>query len=220
MAKQHTPPRPSILDRIELALSTGWYFDGIWIGSYRTPSDLRRVEDALLLIKQHSSLDYSRVVRDLTRVWVSVLPGNRAQYERSSNACMLDERYVANSTVEQIASTIIHEATHARLERLGIAYKEDRRPRIEAICLRREIAFAAKLPNSAELQDSLVRSLEFYGGNNEWFSDASFRERYKQGSVEALRYMETPEWMVRVASIARSMISELRRFYRRVVRLT
>jgi hypothetical protein len=39
------------------------------------------------------------------------------------NACLLDERVVASetTTLEWIASTIVHEATHARLEKWGIA---------------------------------------------------------------------------------------------------
>ena len=47
---------------------------------------------------------------------------------------MLDERFLANpeTSVEMIASTIVHEATHAKLERLGVSYAEDRRARIEA----------------------------------------------------------------------------------------
>src|SRR6188508_1363170 len=149
--QQRDVARPGLLDRIQLAMSTSRYVDGIWVGSFRTPSDLRRVEDALSLIKQYSPLQYSRVTRDLARIWVFVLSDAGAQYNHSLNACMLDERYVTNSTVERIASTIVHEATHARLERLRITYDEKFRSRIELICLRRELAFVTKLPNAAEL---------------------------------------------------------------------
>lgn len=221
MPKQQTDgPRPGIIDRIQLALSTSRDVDGIWVGSWRTPSDLRRVEDALVLIKQHSALHYSRVMRDLARVWVFVLPNGTAQYEHSLNACLLDERYVANSTLERIASTIIHEATHARLDALGITYEEGLRSRIETICLRRELAFVTKLHNNAELQDELMRSVEWYGTNNAWFSDANFRERGNQGTAEALRYVETPEWLIRKGPMIKSLVSGIRRLYQRVVRLT
>jgi hypothetical protein len=72
------------------------------------------------------------------------------EYKRSLKACILDERYLADSatSVGEIASTIVYEATHARLERYGIGYKEELRGRIEAICFRRELAFAVRLPDS------------------------------------------------------------------------
>ena len=218
MPKQQTDgSRPRLFDKIQLAWSTARYVDGIWVGSFRTPSDLRRVEDALSLIKQYSPLQYSRVTRDLARIWVFVLSDAGAQYNHSLNACMLDERYVTNSTVERIASTIVHEATHARLERLRITYDEKFRSRIELICLRRELAFVTKLPNAAALQDELIRSVEWCGANTEWFSDANFREREKQGEVEALRYVEAPQWFIRVMPKMRSALSRVRRLYQQSV---
>lgn len=212
MAKQPSASaRPGLVDRIQLAVSTCRSIDGLWVGSWRTPSNLRRVEDALLLIKQYSPLQYSRVVRNLSRVWVGVLTHAGAEYKHSLNACMLDERYIANSTPERLASTIVHEATHARLERCGIRYEENLRSRIEALCLRRELAFARKLPNGSQLQDELLHSLEWCGANAEWFLDAKLRQRYEEGAVEALRYVDTPEWLIRFAAIARPVIFRMRR---------
>jgi hypothetical protein len=87
------------------------------------------------------------VAGELKRIWVTLLFYGLGQYKHSLKACILDERYVADSatTVERIATTIVHEATHARLERCGIEYKQELRTRIEAICFRRELAFAARL---------------------------------------------------------------------------
>jgi len=151
--------RPRIADRIKLAMSISRHLDGIWIGSWRDrPEDLTRVESALLLIKQHSPLDYARIIRELERIWIDLLFHGLGEYKHSLRACILDERYVADSatTVGQIASTIVHEATHARLERYGIGYNEEHRARIEAICFRREpLLFACPTaPNcSRALQD-------------------------------------------------------------------
>ena len=133
--KRHRLPRarPRIVDRIQLAMSTSRHLDGIWIGSWRgRPEDLARVEGALLLIKQHSPLDYARIARELERVWVSLLPHSLGEYTHSLRGCILDERYVADpaTTVEQIASTIVHETTHkARTIRdriRGTAARENR----------------------------------------------------------------------------------------------
>lgn len=207
-------PRPGLLDRIHLAMSTGRYIDGIWVGSWRTPSDLGRIEDALLLIKQYDPVQYFRLVRELTRVWVFVLTHASAQYKRSLNACILDERYVADSAPERIASTIVHEATHARIARCGIEYEEGLRSRIEAVCFRRELAFAAKLPNGATVREELMRYLDFYSDNAEYFSNKSVGERDNEGAIEALRYANAPDWMIKIAPTARAVMSWLRRLFR------
>ncbi len=217
--ERHKPPRasPRIVDRMELAMSMGRHLDGIWIGSWRDrPEDLTRVEGALLLIKQYSPLDYARIFRELERIWVHLSFYGLGEYRHSLKACVLDERYVADAatTVEQIASTIVHEATHARLERYGIGYKEELRTRIEAICFRRELAFAVRLPDSAELQQGIARYLEWYQANPDQFSDAHFRERHWAGGTEALRYLGTPDWLIRAMLMALPVIRRARRLVR------
>ena len=196
-------------------MCTARHVDEIWIGSWgRTPEeDLTRVESALALIKQHSPLDYARVARELERIWVSFSLHGLGEYNHSLKACILDERYLANpaTTAGRIASTIVHETTHARLERCGIRYKEELRTRIEAICFRRELAFAVRLPDSAELQQELARYLEWYPANPDWFSDARFRERRAAGEMEALRYLHAPEWIVRAMPMQKSIIDRARR---------
>jgi hypothetical protein len=206
--------RPGVLDRIGLALSTARYVDGLWVGSWLTPADLGRIEEALLLIKQHSRIHYSGVVRDLARIWVLLLPHRGGRYDESLGACMLDGRYVANATLEQIASTIVHEATHARLARCGIRYEENLRSRIEAVCIRRELAFVAKLPDGAELHGKTMRKLEWCSANTEWFSNEQLRERRRQGYIDALRYIEAPEWFIRIASRIGAVTARLRRLSR------
>ena len=68
--------------------------------------------------------------------------------------------------------------------------------RIEAICFRRERAFAARLPDSAELQEGIARYLEWYQANPEQFSDAHFQEAYAAGGIEGLRYLGSPDWLI------------------------
>jgi len=181
---------------------------------------LRRVEDALRLIKRYSPLHYSRVIRHLERVWVCILLDALACYQQPLKACVFDERFVLDetTTLERIATTIIHEATHARLDSWGINYDEKLRPRIEAICFRRELAFVANLPDSAQLQEDIARTIEWYGTNIDYFSDGSFRERYTQGGIEALHYVGTPGWLIRVMLTLRPMIAAIRRLLRYLAR--
>lgn len=163
-------------DKIQFALSTGRHVDGIWIGSYwDTPADLIRLERALLLVKQHSPVHYSRIVGGLDRVWIYLLPHALAHYDHSLKTCVLDQRFVADpaTSVERIASVIVHESTHAKLRRCGIGYREEIRVRVEAICFRRELAFAARLPDSAQLGEHIAQHLDWYPANSDYFRDAS-----------------------------------------------
>jgi hypothetical protein len=178
---------------------------------------LRRIEDALALIEQCDSLSYSRVTRDLKRIWVNLVAVGNANFQRSLQACVLDERYVLSetTTAERLALTIIHEATHARLERCGINYDEKLRPRIEAACRRRELAFTRKLPDSIELQDELVQTLEWYATNPDYYSNLRFEEREVQGGAEVLRYLAVPEWIIRVILRTRPAVISLKNSLRR-----
>ena len=189
----------SLIDRLRLWLSTSRMVDGLLIDVWGSESQLlTRIEEALRLIKQHDSLHYSRVVNNLDRIWVHLLPDAAAHYDRSLNACVMDERFVLleSTTLERIASTIVHEATHARLERWGVVYDEKKRPRIEAICLRRELNFAAGLPDSESLQEEIRSTLEWCASDHEFFSDESFQQREVQGQFDTLRYLGTPNWLV------------------------
>ena len=193
----------SLVDRIEFWLSKSREIDGLWVGTWEAEPHpaFRRVEDALRLIKRHDTLHYSRVTRNLERIWVGVIPSALAHYDPSLNACVLDERYVLKETMtlENLASTIVHEATHARLDRWSIRYEETLRYRIEAICLRRELNFLTKLPDSEHLKEEIASALEWCATDRDHLSDASFRERKDQGQVETLRYLGAPNWVVRFA---------------------
>lgn len=184
-------------------MSKSHTIDRLWIGTTESKPypALRRVEEALQLIKRHDTLNYSRITRNLDRIWVHLLPSAQAHYDRSLNACTLDERYVLNETMtlERIASTIVHEATHARLESWGIIYEEKSRYRIEAICLRREHNFLTKLPDSGLMQEEIERTLEWCGSDQTYLSDASFRDRKDQGEIDTLRYLKAPDWFVQFA---------------------
>src|SRR5215472_6109938 len=157
--KQKWTPRTTLqlwLERLMLNSSKSRYVDGLWIGAFEDKKTaqqiLTRLEAALALIKHYDRFRYDRIVRDLRRIWVTLLPTNIANFAYQIEACQIDSRYFLadTTTLEMIASTIVHEATHARLWRFG--YDEALRSRIEAICIRREIAFVAKLPNSEQIR--------------------------------------------------------------------
>jgi hypothetical protein len=227
MRKDNCKPRqvrPRLIDRLALAMSTARRVDGIWIGSLggAEEENLARVEGALLLVRQHSPLDHARIVRELERIWVRLsLYGNLGEYEHALKACILDDRYLADpaTTIERIASAIVHETTHARLERHGIGYKAELRTRIEAICFRRELAFAVRLPSSAELQQQIARCLEWSQANPDFLSDANFRERRTAGGIEALRYAGAPDLLIRAMLALKSILERARELFHTASRL-
>jgi len=198
-------------------------FDGLWVGTIKDEKAgpiLRRVEEALSLIKRYDPLQFARVLHSLDRIWVNILPDAPACFQRSLQACVFDERFVlaATTTPETIAKTIVHEATHARLEHWGIRYDEKDRTRIEAICLRRELAFVANLPASEPLREELDRTLQWCADNPNYFSNLDFYNRDVEGRVAALRYLGTPDWLIRLVSKANAAISTVRRRALRLLR--
>jgi hypothetical protein len=215
-------PKPAAIDRLGLWFSTSRKVDGLWVGTTESKPHpgLRRVEHALRLIERHDSLNYSRVIRNLERIWVHLLPNALAQYDPSLRACVFDERFVLleATTLVRIAATIVHEATHARLDEWGVSYDENKRARIEAICLKRELDFVRRLPQSEAFQEELAHTLEWYAGNHDYFSDANFEQREVQGQAETLRYLGAPGWVFGFAMKLRAARLWVRRFVGKVRR--
>jgi hypothetical protein len=186
--------------------------DGIWI-EYFDEKAFERVCGALDAIKGAAPLWNRRVQRDIDRIVVTVLTsGAAAQYVSDINACEIDERFMLSDqcTRELAASVIIHESTHARLHHLGFTYSDDKRHRMEDICQRRELAFAAALADGAVIRESVE-----HRKSHPWdLSHNGFARRRKSGEKEALRYMGAPEWLIRSVLVLRSVINGVRRVFR------
>ncbi len=210
----------SLADKIALWLSTSRMVDGLWIGSAQSDSEpaLQRVEAALRLIQRFAPLHYQRVKNHLSRIWVQLVPHGAGCYLHSFNACLLDERVVTSetTTVEWIASAIVHEATHARLEKRGIRYNEAVRLRIERICVRRELDFARHLSGVDALQEEIARRLDWCNDENADFTDRNMWQKIDKGHAEALRHLGAPEWVIAAAFRARNLVNGIRRFTRRM----
>ncbi|MEP9399321.1 hypothetical protein [Mesorhizobium sp. KR2-14] len=110
--------------------------------------ELESVERALALIREFDPVRYRRLRRDLARIRVILLTGVFVEFSVRDWTCRLDGRFMnqESTTIERVALAIAHVATHARLFKMGFGYEEKMRGRIERICVRREIALAAKLP--------------------------------------------------------------------------
>jgi hypothetical protein len=191
--------------------------DGLWIGCFAKEIERRaldRIEESLQLIKLHDPLRYKRVTSDLARIWVNLIPGYRAWYRNEFRMCELDERFVLAdaTTPETIASVIVHEATHARLMQCSIGYDESIRSRVEAICIRRQVAFTTRLPGGADARDEAERSLG--PRPPEFWTNTAYRDRRNAGAVEALRHLGVPNYRIRAIFAVEGWIVATRRAVR------
>ena len=186
--------------------------DGIEIGCSKEV-EFERVVAALGLIRGADPLRYRRLHRDIPRILVQVLVLSRADYNADLQACELDTRYVlsdAGTTID-LASSIVHEATHARLENLGIEYLERRRPRIEGVCLRRELAFLTRLSGGERRRAEIERTLAEMPS----LTEDSLHERYEEGAAESLAYLGMPRWLIRPVLAVCSPVRRMRRSFSR-----
>jgi len=213
--------RPKFSDWLELQFSPNKRIDGLWIGiggGHQGQQErlLARVGAALDLIKRWDRPRYDRLNRDLKGVWVRAIPYGLGTYNEALAACELDSRFVLaeSSPLEIIAATIVHEATHLRLVRCGIGYDEPLRARVEAVCYRRELAFAAKLPNGERVKQLAERSLERSAAPG-FLSDTEHDQRHADGSLEILRQAGVPDWLLRVAIAIRAFRLSIEKRLRR-----
>ncbi|TGQ45915.1 hypothetical protein [Mesorhizobium sp. M00.F.Ca.ET.216.01.1.1] len=162
--------------------------------------EIDRVVEALSLIRQYDPIRYRRLVRDLRRIWVWAIP-YRGQFKKSTWTCELDQRFVLDekTSSELIASVIVHEATHARLARVGIEYREELRQRIEQVCIRRQLASIKGLPKATEAFDEAERMLDALPD----MGDIAMAERAFAGELEAARYLGVPDWLLQKIVIIR-----------------
>jgi len=183
-------------DRLEYALSHKRTLCGIPVARFLPDvHDLQisypKVQAALALIQQYDSHRFNRIQRDVRSILLTEEPLDLACWIDALSMCQLSLPFVVAPETQpvDIAAAIVHEATHARLDRLGIVYKEPLRPRIEGICFNAEITFAQRLPEGAAIVERARRQLE---RPREFWSSANLIER----RFMALRHLGCPEWII------------------------
>lgn len=110
------------------------------------------MQSALPLIVAHDVKRYKRAIASFDRIWVNYLFGSVGQYVPERRRCQLDPGFVLSSPIETIASTIVHEATHARFINVGIPNTYENLHRVEKACIRQELVFAQRIPEAEELR--------------------------------------------------------------------
>jgi hypothetical protein len=154
------------------------------------PVAFAKLQAAFDCIRLVAPVRYAQIVRDLRRVLVAGFPWYRGSFDSASQSCELLFTWVVDgrTSPEAVAATLVHEAQHARLRRLGFGYSPEIRPRIERLCHRAARNFARRLSEASELVDELTRQLE---RDPEVYSPAG-RWRAK---AEALESMALTGWI-------------------------
>ena len=103
---------------------------------------LNRLTDALKLLEEIDPNHYRRLLRNRCRILV--LDGAYAHYLCSVNVIVLGPSLILEESVEELAATLVHEATHARIHQWA-RYSPRTQRRIERLCLEQELVFFERL---------------------------------------------------------------------------
>lgn len=155
-----------------------------------------RLGSALGLIERYAPTKLQALQEDVRSILVAGHPGIWGCYVHKLRMIELYSDYVLDdrTTPESIASTLVHEAQHARLYRLGFGYDEPIRARIERLCFRAERNFARLLPKGEE---SVARAEALIEADLEPIFSAEGR---RQANLEALAKLGAPAWLTKIAA--------------------
>lgn len=167
---------------------------GVAVGATTDVPPWEDLDGALCLIEAHSPVDWSRLCRLVRRILVVEVLDGQAEWRSHVRMILLRAEVLARPTTQpaHIAATIVHEVTHAWLEALGFQYIEARRGRIEAICFRREAAFAHRLPGGEALAAYYGERAKHALTSPHWTA-AAFAERRRR----TLEGSGLPRWLSR-----------------------
>jgi len=112
-----------------------------------TEAVVRRLDDALALIERHEPWRLAHLRRDLSKFLVVRYPC-RGAYIPGERTCITELTFLARTdiTAAPVASSIVHEGMHARVDNMGVRPESRNSAREERICRRAELDFGQSLP--------------------------------------------------------------------------
>jgi hypothetical protein len=101
-----------------------------------------------------------------------------------------------------------------------IGYEPELRARVEMVCMRRQLAFAAKLPNGQKVKAETEWALTSI--SSDYWTDEAFLDRHVKGAAaDVLRYEGASEFLIRTvlqigaaAIRVRHLIMRIKRAFR------
>ena len=112
-----------------------------------TPDVIQRLDEALTLIARYQPWRLRHLQRDLDELRVVRFPC-RGAWIPDEGACVAELTFLnrRDITAAPVASSIIHEGIHARVDRMGVGRYARDRAREERLCRRAELEFGQSLP--------------------------------------------------------------------------
>jgi len=109
---------------------------------------LARLDRTLALIEKYVPHHFRHLKRDFAYIVVERF-ACRGAYFHEQHACLVELTFTVNPDFSdaEVAATILHEAMHARLHRLGFPLEMEDRARQERFCRRAEIEFGGLVPS-------------------------------------------------------------------------
>lgn len=116
-----------------------------------------KIEKALRLIRDSAPVRFAQVRLDIDRIWVLGARFYSGRYIRGLQMCELYYYFVLSpaTTPAILASTIVHEAQHARHYRLGFVWEEQTMERLERLCYRASRNFLARVSGGTDATDAI-----------------------------------------------------------------
>jgi hypothetical protein len=114
----------------------------------RTDDAVRRLGAALDLIARYAPRCYRRLRRDLAGFVVERF-ACRGAFFPDTRECLVELTFAVNPRhgLPEIAASIVHEGTHARVARMCVRHDPEARAREERLCRRAELEFGRSIPD-------------------------------------------------------------------------
>jgi hypothetical protein len=111
---------------------------------------LERVTEALSLVAEYAPRRFRRLPQDIAAIVVRRFPC-RGAFFSEQRECLVELTFAVNPrhAISEIAASIVHEATHARVARRCGPLSRDLRAKEERLCRRAELEFGMALPDGA-----------------------------------------------------------------------
>jgi hypothetical protein len=108
---------------------------------------LARLGESLALIERYQPWRLRHLQRDLKQFLVARFPC-RGAYFPDERTCMTELTFLARRDISPatVASSIVHEGIHARVDRMGVQRETRDRAKEERLCRRAELEFGRSLP--------------------------------------------------------------------------
>lgn len=161
-----------------------------------TDEVIARLDRVLTLIARAAPHYYRHLARDVAFIRVQRY-ACRGAYFPGDRSCLVELTFAVNPEFSdaQVAASLVHEAMHARLHRLGLAHPAEERAREERFCRRAEIEFGLAVPDGAPVVERALAALRMADEEVAPMVDPRLAaERIDRADMEATN---VPAWLKR-----------------------